>query len=88
MSERKDWYTIDEASEELGIVRETLFAKFKLLGIQSHAFKGEKHKFINYEELERIRKAIEEPWTLPERHVAPRKPRRSRSVKQAPGLNG
>ena len=60
----KEYVTLDEAAESVGLKRPSLYYYLKKLGIKREQFPLNRHTWIARSDLERIRAAKESPWTL------------------------
>lgn len=61
--EEREYLTFEEASVYLGKKRATVYLYVRDLGIKTHKFKRDKRAYISQADVQRIREAIEKPWT-------------------------
>lgn len=64
--EGKEYVTLDEAAEAVGLKRASLYYYLKKLSIKREQFPYNRHTWIAASDLERIKAAKEHPWTLEE----------------------
>lgn len=58
----KEFLTYEEAAEELGIKRSTLYTMITELDIKTHKFKFDKRRYIAAEDIKRIKEIRQSPW--------------------------
>lgn len=54
----KDYISVDEAAQELGIARATVWKWIKRVGLQTYRFMGERRTYVKREDLETLRGPI------------------------------
>jgi len=62
----KEYVTLDQAAEAVGLKRPSLYYYLKKLQIKREHFPLNRHTWIAAVDLERIKAAKESPWTLEE----------------------
>ena len=62
MNEEKEYLTLDEAAELLGIKRATFWNYMDDLGIESHKFGRDRRRYLSREEVNRLKEYKESPW--------------------------
>jgi len=62
MPEEKEYMTLDEAAQSLGLKRPSLYYYLNALKIERHRFKLNRHTYITKADVERIREVKEKPW--------------------------
>ncbi len=65
----KEFYTYQEAVDELGIQRSTLYTMMIDLGIKPHKFKYDRKRYIAAADIKRIKEVRETPWKAGEDKV-------------------
>jgi excisionase family DNA binding protein len=64
--EEKEYLTYEEAMEYLGVKRSTLYSLVAEMDITTHKFKGNKHRYLAFDDVKRIKKKREmrkeKPW--------------------------
>lgn len=58
----KEYFTYEEALEELGIKRSTLYTMITELGIKPHKFKYDKKRYLAVNDIKRIKEIRKHPW--------------------------
>jgi hypothetical protein len=66
MSERKEFYSIDEIEKIVARNRGTVYNRIKLLGIETHKFPMDRRTYVAAADVEKIRIVIEKPWMAEE----------------------
>ena len=66
MAKKKEYFTIDEVAQELGIHRTSVYPYLNQLHIQRRKFKLGRHLYISAADFERIKEAKEQPWKAEE----------------------
>jgi hypothetical protein len=64
MSEEKDFLTLSEAAQAVGLKRASLYYYLEKLGIETHKFDYNRHRYISRSDVERIRTVKDSPWKL------------------------
>lgn len=62
MSEQREYLTIDEAADYVGIKRGVIYNYIGSLGIKTHKFKMDRRTYISRVDVERIKEVKEKPW--------------------------
>ncbi len=62
----KDYLTIEEAAEQLGIHRTSLYPYLNQLNIKRHKFKLSRRLYISAPDFERIKQLKMQPWKAEE----------------------
>lgn len=62
MSAEREYLTIDEAAEFVGIKKGSLYNYINSLGIKTHKFKTDRRAYISRVDAERIKDVKEKPW--------------------------
>lgn len=75
MTEEKEYVTLEEAAEELGITRATVYNYMSDLNIKSRKFGRDRKGYLSREQVNLIREYKEKPWKV--------KPGENRSVDDA-----
>jgi predicted DNA-binding transcriptional regulator AlpA len=57
---KEDCLTVDQATEETGVTRQTLYTYLNVLNIQRFRFPRDRHTYILKEDVERIKELLEE----------------------------
>jgi len=66
MMKKREYLTIDEAAQELGIHRTSVYPYLNELHIKRYKFKLSRHFYISAADFERIKEARAKPWTIEE----------------------
>jgi excisionase family DNA binding protein len=66
----KEFLTYEEAAQELGIKRSTLYSMITQLGIKTQKFRFDKRKYIALADIKRIKEIRQSPWKADEKSVA------------------
>jgi excisionase family DNA binding protein len=72
--EGKAYLTYEEAAAYLGIRRSTLYTMLVELGIKTHKFKFDRHRYIALDDVKRVKEIRDKPWLAgedPEASQAP-----------------
>jgi hypothetical protein len=64
MATKKDYLTIEETAQAIGVKRSTVYHYLKHLNIKSHPFPLTHKKYIAAADVERIKQAKAEPWKV------------------------
>lgn len=64
--EEREYLTLDEAAEAIGLKRPSIYHYLNALGIERHRFKFSRHSYITKADVERIKHIKEKPWTANE----------------------
>jgi len=59
---KKEYLTIEETGQAIGVKRSSVYHYIKHLDIQLHKFKLNRNKYIAAADVERIKQAKAEPW--------------------------
>lgn len=62
MSEQREYLTVEEAAEYVGVKRSTLYYYINQLGIGTHKFLLDRRTYIARTDVERIKEVKEKPW--------------------------
>lgn len=62
--EEEEYITLDEAASLVGIKKVSLYFYIRELGVETHKFPHNKHKYILRRDVERIRDTRKAPWKL------------------------
>lgn len=62
--EEKEYLTVEEAAEHLGLNRTTLYKYIRELGIKTNKFKLDRRTYLAQADVRRIQEAKEKPWLL------------------------
>jgi hypothetical protein len=62
----REYRTYEEALQELGIKRSTLYTMITELGIKPHKFKYDRKRYLAVADIERIKAIREAPWKAEE----------------------
>ena len=60
--EGKAYLTYEEAADYLGLRRSSLYTMLVELGIKTHKFKFDRHRYIALDDVKRIKQIREQPW--------------------------
>ena len=60
----KEYVSLQEVARMFGLKRASLYFYIKKLGIETHKFPNNKHRFIADADVERIRQTRESPWKI------------------------
>jgi|GEM_PF-4035069 excisionase family DNA binding protein len=77
MAEEKEYMTLDEAAESLGITRATIYNYMGDLNIKTHRFGRDRRGYLSREQINLIREYKEKPW------ISGEKRERSQSTEDA-----
>ena len=66
MAKKKEYLTIDEVAQELGIHRTSVYPYLNQMHIKRHRFKLSRHFYISSADFERIKEVREQPWKAEE----------------------
>ncbi len=67
MTEEKEYMTLDEAAESLGITRATIYNYMNDLNIKTHRFGRDRRGYLSHEQIHLIREYKEKPWIAGEK---------------------
>lgn len=70
----KEYYSMEEAAQELGLNRATVYRWAETLGLKPTRFRNNRKTYLSGEAVERIREAREKPWLAGEKPVNPESP--------------
>ena len=70
MQEEKEYFTLKEVAEMMGIKRTSLYYYIDALNIQTRRFPLNRNRFVARTDVERIRQAKEQPWKNEDKSVA------------------
>lgn len=63
-NQQKEYLSMAEVADLIGIKRASLYYYIRALNIQTHKFPLNKRVFISASDVERIKAAKDNPWTL------------------------
>jgi predicted DNA-binding transcriptional regulator AlpA len=69
----KEYLTYEEALQELGIKRSTLYTMITELGINPRKFKYDKKRYLAASDIKRMKEIRETPWKSEENQSEPEK---------------
>lgn len=64
MSKEKEYLTLDEVADELGIKRSTLYLRIKELRMEPHKFKFDRKSYLSQVQLKQLKELKEKPWLI------------------------
>lgn len=67
----KEYMTLDEAAEILGLNRATVYRWAQRLKVKTHRFIGSRRTYLAAGDVERIKAAHESPWLAGEKEPEP-----------------
>jgi len=62
--QEKEYLTVEEAGEYLGLNRTTLYKYIRELGIRTNKFKLDRRTYLAQADVKRIQEVKEKPWLL------------------------
>ncbi len=62
MTQEKEYLTLDEAAEEIGMKRSTIYPYLRALNIQPEKFELDRKHYISRQNVERIKALKAQPW--------------------------
>ena len=60
--DQKEYMTLDEAAESLGMKRPTIYIYMRELGIKAVKFRLDRRAFLSQADIQKIRELKEKPW--------------------------
>jgi predicted DNA-binding transcriptional regulator AlpA len=64
MTDEKEFLTLSEAAEAVGLKRASLYYYLEKLHIETHRFPYNRHRYIASSDVERIKNVKDSPWKL------------------------
>lgn len=65
--EQPEYFSIDEAAEEIGWNRATVYDWMKTLNMEKHKFKRNRRTYLKASDVVRLKEIKEKPWTAGKR---------------------
>ena len=70
MGNEREYKTVAEAAQEVGIARSSIYHYIKALGIETKKFNLGREKYISAVDVERIKEVRDKPWLAGEKEQA------------------